>query len=182
MTFQVSDLKGKSFLDLVDRDNNILEPFCCKGGTWLQFFSHSNTLCTRATRAITNHALIEEFRLRFFSYEDFSCLCGLYPIESRRYILYKCRRFNKYWNPRQDLISHFIQFLERNPKAFAWWSFYLNSFIYLGSFSFFFCFFLFFSIFLPFLFLSSCCIYFHVYSYEVATTVCRWILCNKLLI
>jgi len=61
MTFQVSDLKGKSFLDLVDGDDNILEPFYCKGGTWLQFFSHSNMLCTRAMRAITNHAPIGEF-------------------------------------------------------------------------------------------------------------------------
>jgi len=83
MMFQVSDLKGKSFLDLVDRDDNILEPSYCKGGTWLQFFGHSNTLCARTMRAITNHAPIGEFQLRFFSYEDFSCPCGLYPIESR---------------------------------------------------------------------------------------------------
>ena len=136
MIFQVSDLKGKSFLDLVDRDDNILESSYCKGDTWLQFFSHSNMLCTRATRAITNHAPIEEFWLCFFSYEDFSCLCDLYPIESRQHILHKCRRFNEYWNPRQGSISHFIQFLERNPGVFTWWSFYLSSFIYLGSFFF----------------------------------------------
>jgi len=132
-------------------------------------------------KAITNNAPIGEFQLHFFSYEDFSCLCGLYPIESRRHILHKCRRFNKYWNPRQDSISHFIQFLERNPGAFAWWSFYFSSFIYLGSFSFFFCSFLFLSIFLPFLFLSSCCICLHVHSYEVVTIVCHWAPCNKLL-
>jgi len=61
MMFQASDLKGKSFLDLVDGDDNILEPSYCKGGTWLQFFGHSNTLCARAMRAITNHAPIGEF-------------------------------------------------------------------------------------------------------------------------
>jgi len=61
MTFQVSDLKGKSFLDLVDGDDNILEPSYCKSGIWLQFFGHSNMLCTRAMRAITNHASIGEF-------------------------------------------------------------------------------------------------------------------------
>jgi len=59
--FQASDLKGKSFLDLVDRDDNILEPSYCRGGTWLQFFSHSNMLCARATTTIINHALIGEF-------------------------------------------------------------------------------------------------------------------------
>ena len=35
ITFQASDLKGRSFLDLVNSNNNILEPIYCKGGTWL---------------------------------------------------------------------------------------------------------------------------------------------------
>ena len=61
MMFQVSDLKGKSFLDLVDGDDNILEPSYCKGGTWLQFFGQSNMLYARAMRAITNYAPIGEF-------------------------------------------------------------------------------------------------------------------------
>jgi len=83
MTFQASDLKGSNFLELVNNDNKPLEPTYCKGGSWLQVFSHSNSLCTRATRAITNHALIGEYRLKFFPNKDFSCLCGLYPIETR---------------------------------------------------------------------------------------------------
>jgi len=119
MTFQASDLKGRNFLDLVDSDNNILEPTYCKGSTWLQFFGHSNTLCARATRAITNNAPIGEYRLRFFPKEEFSCPCGLYPIEMRRHILHECRRFNEYWNPWRDSIAHFIQFLERNLRVFA---------------------------------------------------------------
>jgi len=134
--FKHQTSKEKSFLDLIDGDDNILEPSYCKGSTWLQFFGHSNMLYTRAIRAIINYAPIGEFWLCFFSYRDFSCLCGPYPIESRQHILYECRRFNKYWNPRWDSISHFIQFLERNPGAFTWWSFYLSSFIYLGSFFF----------------------------------------------
>ena len=79
----MSDLKGKSFLDLVDRDDNILEPSYCKGGTWLQSFGHSNMLCARVMRAIINHAPIGEFWHHFFLYEDLSCPCGLYPIELR---------------------------------------------------------------------------------------------------
>ena len=119
MTFQVLDLKGRNFMDLVDSDNNVLEPIYSKGSTWLQYFGHSNTLCARAIRAITNHAPIGEYQLQFFLNEEFNCPCGLYPIEMRRHILYKCRRFNKYWNPRRDSIAHFTQFLDRNLRAFA---------------------------------------------------------------
>jgi len=36
-----------------------------------------------ATRAITNHALIGKYRLRFFLNEEFKYPCGEYPIESR---------------------------------------------------------------------------------------------------
>jgi len=86
MIFQASDLKGRNFLELVDSDNIPLEPTYCKGGSWLRYFGHSNSLCTRATRAITNHAPIGEYRLKFFLNEDFSCLCGLYPIETRQHI------------------------------------------------------------------------------------------------
>ena len=73
MTLQASDLKGNYFLDLVDGD---LEPSYIRGGPWLQNFGHSNSLCTRATRAITNHAPIGEYRLRFFPNKEFRCLCG----------------------------------------------------------------------------------------------------------
>ena len=119
MTFQASDIKGKHFLDLVDDDDNIIELSYIKGGSWLKFFGHSNSLCTRASRAITNHAPISEYRIRFFPREDFSCPCGIYPIKSRHHILHECKRFNIYWNPRRDLISYFVLFLEFNPGAFA---------------------------------------------------------------
>jgi len=36
----------------------------------------SVSLCTRATRAILNHALIEEFRKRFFPQSNYACLGG----------------------------------------------------------------------------------------------------------
>jgi len=68
---------------------------------------------------ITNHTSIGEYRLRFFPRKDFNCLCGLYPIESWRHILYEYRRFNECWNLRRDSISHFISFLEFNSNAFA---------------------------------------------------------------
>jgi len=90
MTFQASDGKGSQFMDLVDDNFNIIEPAYTKGGLWLQVFGHSNSLCACATRAITNHAPIGEFCLKFFPNEDFKCLCNNYPIETRRHILHEC--------------------------------------------------------------------------------------------
>ena len=108
MMFQASDLKGNQFLDLLDDNNNIIEPSYIKGGLWLKTFGHSNSLCVCATRAITNHAPIGEYRLRFFPRKEFKCPCGLYPIESRCHILHECGRFNGYWNPRRDSLGHFF--------------------------------------------------------------------------
>ena len=119
MTFQASDMKSKNFLKLVNSDNNIIEPLYIKGGSWLKYFSHSNSLCARASRAITNHALTGKYRLRFFPKEDFSYPCRQYPIKIRCHILHKCKRFNKYWNPRRDSIDHFVMFLELNPNVFT---------------------------------------------------------------
>jgi len=119
MTFQASEGKGKHFLDLLDNDLNPIEPSYTKGGLWLQMFGHSNLLCACATRAITNHAPIREYQLRFFPSLDFSCLCNNYPIELRRHILHECKRFNGYWNPRRDVLNHFVMFLTANPNAFA---------------------------------------------------------------
>ena len=96
MTFQSSNLKGNQFLDLVDDDNNIIKPTYVKGGSWLKVFGHSNSLCVYATRAITNHASIGEFRLRFFSRKKFKYPCNQYPIKTRCHILHECGRFNKY--------------------------------------------------------------------------------------
>ena len=119
MTFQASNLKGKQFLDLLNNDNNIIEPSYVKGSSWLKIFGHSNFLCMCAIRAITNHAPIGEYRLRFFPREEFKCPCGLYLIKSRHHILHECGRFNSYWNPRRDSLSHFVMFLEANPSVFA---------------------------------------------------------------
>ena len=119
MHFQASDGKGNNFLDLVDNSFNTIELSYIKEGPWLQAFGHSNSLCARATRAITNYAPIGEYCLRFFPNKQFSCPCNEYPIKTRRHILYECRRFNEYWNPRRDSLSHFIMFLTFNPKAFV---------------------------------------------------------------
>ena len=116
MMFQASDLKGHQFLDLLDDDNNIIEPSYVKGGSWLKTFGYSNSLCVHATKAITNHG---EYRLRFFPREEFKCPCSIYPIESRCYILHECGRFNSYWNLRRGSLGHFVMFLETNLSVFT---------------------------------------------------------------
>ena len=90
MCFQAFDGKGNNFLDLLDDNFNIIEPSYIKGGLWLQTFGYSNSLYTRATRAITNHMPIGEFRLKFFPNEDFKCPYNKYSIKTRRHILHEC--------------------------------------------------------------------------------------------
>jgi len=59
--FQASDVKGKQFLDLLDDNLQPLEPSYPKGGLWLKYFGYSNSLCTKASRAIINHAPTGEY-------------------------------------------------------------------------------------------------------------------------
>ena len=151
MTFQALDGKGRHFLDLVDDNFKDIKLSYIKGGPWLQSFSHSNLLCARATRAITNHVLIGEYHLRFFPNKDFKCPCRFYPIKTRRHILHECTRHNGYWNPRRDSLSHFIMFLSANPKAFA---FIDNVLSVTPSWSWSNFYFIIFLLFLPFLFFS----------------------------
>jgi len=67
-----------------------------KGSTWLKLLGHSNFLCVKTTRAITNYTLIKEYCLRFFPEENFNCLCRNYLIKLRYHILHECRRYDNY--------------------------------------------------------------------------------------
>jgi len=66
MIFQASDDKERHLLELLDNNLNIIELIYSKGGFWLKYFGHSNSLCIRATRAIVNYAPISKYQLRFF--------------------------------------------------------------------------------------------------------------------
>jgi len=119
MIFQALDGKRSNFLNLTDDNYEEIKPSYIKGGPWLQAFRHLNLLYTWATRAITNHAPIGEYCLRFFPNEDFSCPCDDFPIKSRRHVFFDYKRHNGYWNPRRDSLCYFVLFLSANPKAFA---------------------------------------------------------------
>jgi len=96
MIFQALEYKGKHFLELTDDDNIPVKPTYSKSGAWLNLIGHFNTLCVQVIRAITNHAPIREYYLRFFQRESFECPCSNYPIELRCHILHECKRYNKY--------------------------------------------------------------------------------------
>jgi len=107
MNFQVLDLKERNFLKLLNDDSNPLELSTIKGGLWLQYFSYSNSLCTRATRTIVNHVPIGEYQLKFLPKKEFACSYDIYSIKSKYYILYEYKKFNNYWNLRRDFIGYF---------------------------------------------------------------------------
>ena len=111
------DEKVRNFLNLLNDNLNIIESVYSKGSLWLKYFDYSNLLCIRVIRAIVNHAPISEYCLRFFPQKDFSCPYRLYLIETR-HILHKYKRYNNYWNPRQDTIAYFTLFLELNSNIF----------------------------------------------------------------
>ena len=83
MLFQVADSKERHFLDLLDDDLNLIKLLSTKDSLWLQHFGHFNTLCARTSWAITNHAPIGKYWLRFFPRKEFDCPCGKYPIKTR---------------------------------------------------------------------------------------------------
>ena len=89
MMFQASNFKGNHFLDLLDDDNIIIELLYVKGRPWFKMLGHSNSLYTQTTRAITNHALTDEYRLRFFPREEFKCPCVLWDtLSTNDFILF----------------------------------------------------------------------------------------------
>ena len=114
MTFQASDFKRNHFLDLLDNNYLSIKPTYMKDSAQLKLLDHSNSLCAR----VTNHIPIGEYHLSLFSNKNFNCLCRSYLIKSRHYILHEYRRFNNYWNPNREFLSHFVVFLEFNPNTF----------------------------------------------------------------
>ena len=61
MIFQVSNFKGKYFLISLDNKLFPIEPSYIKRDPWIKHFRYLNLLCVRATKAITNHTLVEEY-------------------------------------------------------------------------------------------------------------------------
>jgi len=119
MSFQASDKKGKSFLEITNNKGEDLIPSHENGRPWLTYIGHSNSLCARLTCLITNHAPIGEYRKRFFPQEESLCNCSANIIETRDRILYECRKYNETWRPPDLSIVSILTFLKENPNAFS---------------------------------------------------------------
>ena len=118
ITFQASDYKGRNFLDLNDDKKVYICSTYTKRGAQLKNFGLSNSICVQITRSITNHAPIDEYRLRFFLQESIACPYRNYLIKTKRHILFKCPRYSKYQNSRRKSLIDILMFLEFNPKTF----------------------------------------------------------------
>ena len=141
------------------------------------YSGHSDLLCAKASRAIVNYTPISEYCLRFFPRKDFACFYTLYPIKTRRHILYKCKRYNNYQSLRRELIAHFTLFLEFNREKAVLNQFVIYSFSQLFPIYSFILF-----LFLLLFFHSLCYFNLNLCNYMVVTPVCQQALHNKLLI
>ena len=70
MMFQVSNTKGRYFLELLDDELNPIELSYFKGGLWLKFFGHSNSLLSRSL--MVDFIFYFLFLLYFIFYFPFS--------------------------------------------------------------------------------------------------------------
>ena len=82
MLFENAPYKGSQFLDTYNDDGHLIIPSYTKGGSWLNTIGISNSICARATRLITNHAPIGEYKARFFPREVNSCPCNNTQLET----------------------------------------------------------------------------------------------------
>src|SRR3978361_1100 len=78
---------GTSFLRY-KKNMVTIDPSHTKLGSWLNTAPMDNTMLAQATHAITNHAPIGEYRLRFKLSNDNLCKCG--APETREHILELC--------------------------------------------------------------------------------------------
>ena len=121
--FNHPTVQGRHFLTLRGKNRKPLQPSYSKSGSWLTHIGQSVTLCARATRAILNHAPIEEYRQRFFSAKCIQCPCGHCQVETQQHIFANCFRFAH--SPLIDpspSIKDFVDFLKEHPSAFAFFS------------------------------------------------------------
>ena len=95
MIFQASNYKGRNFLNLNDNKGENIHLICTKEGVWLKYFGLFNSLYVWIIRLITNHTLIDKYRLRFSREEPIAYLYGNYSVKTRRHILFEYQEYTK---------------------------------------------------------------------------------------
>jgi len=65
-SFANSLKKDHYFLNFEDKKQRVIKPTYAKGGLWLPVIGFTNSLCAHFTHMTTGHALIREYKQRFF--------------------------------------------------------------------------------------------------------------------
>ncbi|EKM74077.1 hypothetical protein AGABI1DRAFT_95888 [Agaricus bisporus var. burnettii JB137-S8] len=82
--------KGNSWYEITDKEGNEVLPSHIQGGPWFQTYqgvkaANNSPLFARLMRVMCNHALIGEYRVRFFPNKPYkACQCDLKSPETRR--------------------------------------------------------------------------------------------------
>jgi len=118
MFFENTPYKGNHFLDTYNNDDHLITPTYSKGGSWLNTIGTSNSICTRVTCLITNHAPTGEYGARFFPDKASLCPCNVAQLETRHHILHECPQFSRY-NLAGYILSKIVSFLQINSRAFC---------------------------------------------------------------
>jgi len=67
----------------------------------------------------TEHALISEYRQRFFPYLPTSCPCGKAEVQTQEHIVMECDMHDLSMWLCNIIINSFVYFLADNPGAFS---------------------------------------------------------------
>lgn len=95
------------------RQPKSIQPNYVRGSSWPKCISQSVSRCARASRAILNHALIGEYKQRFF----LAKISDVHAMKVKDHILFRCKRF-KLITEKTLTIKGFASFLEDNHEAF----------------------------------------------------------------
>ena len=118
--FQHPAYQGRSFLHLEKSGKRLAPSHLNGGGPWLQKMGKSNAHTARMVRAISGHAPIGAYRIRFNLSEEGWCSCTPRRFETRDHVLKFCPACTRSSNPalRSEFVS-FLSFLEKNPRTFS---------------------------------------------------------------
>jgi len=79
----MATIKGNNFLDLKCDNQKSIQSNYVNDSSWPECISELVSRCARAPRAILNHALIGEYKQRFFLNENFWCPCDESQVEAQ---------------------------------------------------------------------------------------------------
>jgi len=102
--FKDSKKKGQLFLEFEDNNECVIKPTYTKGGLWLLHIGISNSVCTRFTCMILEHAPIGEYQQRFFPNTAIHCPCGKVDVKIREHIFMQCKQYEATLCPKKIYI------------------------------------------------------------------------------